>query len=86
MLLQYFTVNTSEPFSCFFGLTLSFSFFSLVPVDYKSDFFASCISVATQQEGNGSFVSPTALGNLDLAKDVPKDILSQSYPGALSDF
>ena len=55
----------------------------------------SCIAVAAQQEGNGLPISPTTtlvspttttFGDLDLTKDVPKDILSQSYPGAVSDF
>ncbi len=56
-------------------------------MDHRSEFFTSCISVANQQEGNGLPVSPTTtIGNLDLAKDVSKDILSQSYPGAVSDF
>jgi hypothetical protein len=49
-------------------------------VQYESEFFTSCVSVATQQEGNGSPVSPTvtlvslnttAFSDLDLAKDVP---------------
>ena len=66
-----------------------------VPVDYKSDSFTSCISLATQDAANGdpvsstvTFVSPTAtpFSDLDLAKEVPKDNLSQSYPGAFSDF
>jgi len=58
-------------------------------VDYNSNFFTSCLSVATQQEGNVSLtVSPTTapLSDLDLSKDVPRDIPSQSYHGAVSDF
>jgi hypothetical protein len=57
-------------------------------VDYNSEFFTSCIAVATQQECKGSNGTPTAIafGDLDLAKDVPKDIVSQPYPGAVSDF
>ena len=64
-------------------------------MDYEDDFFMSCITVAAQQEGNSLPISPTAtlvsptttaFGDLDLTKDVPKDILSQSYPGAVSDF
>jgi hypothetical protein len=62
-------------------------------VDYESDFFTSCVSVVTQQEGNGSPVSPTvtfvtttAFGDqASISKDIPKGILSQPYPGAVSD-
>lgn len=66
-------------------------------MDYENEFFTSCISVATRQEGarSGSPVPPTitlvsptttAFDDLDPAKDVSKGILSRSYPGAVSDF
>lgn len=62
-------------------------------MNFDSEFFNSCVAVA-QQESTGSPVSPTTVGDFDLSKikDIPEDILPQSllisdsYPGAFSDF
>jgi hypothetical protein len=68
---------------------LSFRFCSLVPVNFDSEFFGSCIAVA-QQHTMGSLVSPAT--DFTKAKDAPENIppqsllISDSYPGAFSDF